>query len=491
MKASRSVVGLGALAATVAALSVAAVAAAQEAPVFPELDAAVPVGDGVARPCLSSVAGEALCGRFRVWEDRDAREGRTLDLAFVVLGALEDRGNTDAYTQFNGGPGASTTSFAAGYAQFLAAVRRDRDILLVDARGTGNSGPLRCDVPYPGGIASRFETVFPPDHVARCRDRLQQRADLSQYTTPRAMDDLADIARWLGYTGLNLSGGSYGTREAQVFTRRHPDLVRTVIMNGVAPVHEPVYVHHARYLQEALDNLFDECEADARCSAAYPDLRSVSASVMAGVRQRPPTVQAEGQAVSFAPGALSYALRGLLYGQSGTVPARLYEAHEGDWQPLADYYVARQSWVGASDDTPAGYHYSVLCAEDVDPLTWDEIAQATEGTFMGDHLIGGYKRACDLWPSAEPPASYFEAVGSDKPALILSGGRDPVTPVSGAEAVAALWPNSLHVVVPNGGHGQGGPCVMGMLLHLVRTGSVEGIDTSCVAASPPTTFEIR
>ena len=80
---------------------------------------------------------------------------------------------------------------------------------------------------------------------------------------------------------------------------------------------------------------------------------------------------------------------------------------------------------------------SVLCAEDIDPLSWDDIARETAGTFMGDFLIAGYKRVCERWPSAKPPADYFTAVRSDKPALLLSGARDPVTPVSGAEKVAA------------------------------------------------------
>ena len=109
---------------------------------------------------------------------------------------------------------------------------------------------------------------------------------------------------------------------------------------------------------------------------------------------------------------------------------------------------------------------------------------------MGDFLIAAYKRACDAWPAADLPDDYFTPVRSDKPALLLSGGRDPVTPVSGATAVAKGWPNALHVVVPNGGHGQGGPCIAAMELQLIRTGSTEGIDTSCVRSPPPTEFEI-
>ena len=440
---------------------------------------------------MDQVAGDALCGRFRVYEDRKAGAGRTIDIAFVVLEASSGESPDDAFTMFNGGPGASTTPGAFFFAQALAEVRQERDILLIDHRGTGNSAPLYCDNPFPGGIPSRFETVFPQDHVEACRDILVRRADLSQYTTPNAMDDLAELTTWLGYSQLNLMGGSYGTREAQIFTRRHPEMVRTVILNGVAPVHETLYVQHARDLQGALDNMMAECQSQDPCREAYPDLEAVLEQVLAKAQNDPPMVTVEGVEVRFGVGPLSYALRGLLYGQAGTVPARLYDAHDGDWQPLAEYYLGRQAWVGGDGGVPAGYHYSVLCSEDIDPLTSDEIARETAGTFMGDFLIAGYKRTCDLWPSAEPDDSYFTPVASDKPALLLSGAQDPVTPPEGGDVVASAWPNSLHVVVPNGGHGQGGPCVNAMIEELLRTASVAGIDVSCVESSPPTEFEIR
>lgn len=465
-------------------------ATAQQGPAFPSLPDGAAVGDGVTEPCLQELPGDVLCGRFRVWENREARTGRTLDLAFVVLKALSDQGNRDAFIQFGGGPGAPATPNAPGMARYRADIRAGRDLLLVDARGTGSSEALACDNPFPGGVASRFETVFPLDHIDACRDVLSRRADLSQYTTLAAMDDLADLASWLGYAQLDLHGGSYGTREAQIFTRRHPDMVRTVILNGVAPVDQRVYLYHARYLQEALDRTLDDCRSQPACAAAYPDLDQVLDDVLTTATDSPTEVVEEGVRVPFGIGPLSYALRGLLYGQAGSVPARLYEAHAGNWQPLADYYLSRQAWVGAAGGVPAGYHLSVLCAEDVDPLSWDDIRQATAGTFMGDFLIAGYKRACDRWPSARMPPEFFRPVRSDKPALILSGGRDPVTPVEGAKHVAQSWPNHLHVVVPNGGHGQGGPCVSAMVVRLVQTGSLDGIDTSCVQDAPPTRFEL-
>ena len=90
----------------VALLGVLAVSpiAAQLAPEFPTLATDHAIGEGITQPCLDTVEGEAVCGRFRVLENRAAPAGRTIDVAFVVLKALDGGGRADAYTQLYGSP---------------------------------------------------------------------------------------------------------------------------------------------------------------------------------------------------------------------------------------------------------------------------------------------------------------------------------------------------------------------------------------------------
>lgn len=471
-------------------LLLAAPAAAQDL-AFPRLPPDAPAGAGRVQPCHApDLRGTARCGVFRVYEDRAARAGRTLDVAFVVLDALEpaDRAD-DAIVLLPGGPGQSFTDAAVAISRDMADLRRARDVVLVDVRGVGRSASLSCTVPYPGGFASRFGTLFPPDHAAACRDALSQRARLDLYTTALSVDDVEDLRRWLGYPAWNLIGTSYGTRVAQVYLRRHPDAVRTVVLNGVAPLAEPLYVQHAALLQRALDRLVAECRADRACGAAYPDLDRRVATLLARFQRGPVEVELPGGRVAFGMGDLAYALRGLLYGRGGDLPLLIHRAAEGDVPPLAEYYVARTAWVGGPGGE-AGYHFSVLCAEDIAPLTDEDVARATRGTFMGPHLIESYRRVCRLWPHARLPASHWRPVASDVPTLLLSGGRDPVTPPEAAEAVAAHLSNSLHVVVPNGGHGVGGPCLDGLIARFVETARLDVLDTACVEAAPPTAFRL-
>jgi pimeloyl-ACP methyl ester carboxylesterase len=457
--------------------------AAQAAQEFPVLPADAPAGDGAVQACeIEDVAGAVRCGTYRVFEDRDAGAGRTVDLAFVVLGALEpERAPGEAVVLLPGGPGESFTDNAALFAEFFAHLRRSRDILLADVRGVGRSQPLDCPE-FRIPIERRFRNVFPPEHIVACRDALSENARLDLYTTNTAVDDVDELRRWLGYDAVHLHGGSYGTRVAQVYLRRHPEAVRTATLNSVTPVFEPGYVHMARSLQTALDAVLEACAADAECDGANPDLRDQFDRVLARLERASVEVDVRGVPVQFTSGDFSYALRGLLYGRSGDVPRLIRRASEGDFAELADYYVERTAWIGEGGGGAAGYHFSALCAEDIAPLTDEQVARHSEGTFMGDHLIEGYREVCRLWDVAELPASFWDPVRTDTPVLLISGEWDPVTPAAWGDAVAEHLPNSVHVVVPGGGHYPRNDCTLGLEEELLETGEVSGLDLSCVGA---------
>jgi predicted metalloprotease with PDZ domain/pimeloyl-ACP methyl ester carboxylesterase len=342
-------------------------------------------------------------------------------------------------------------------------------------------------VAYPGGVASRFETLFAVDHIEACAEMLAGRAELDQYTSNAAMDDLDDLRRWLDYESLNIYAGSYGTKEAQVFLRRHPQAVRTLLLNAASPVFKKSYLAHARFLHAALARLVDECLTDEQCRADYPDLQGDLDSVLAKAAVDPPTVVAGDTEVSFGTSALGYALRGLLYRRGSDLPELIHRAAVGDWQPLADYYLQRQAWVARSGGS-TGYHLSVVCAENVAFLSDDEVRRETADTFLGDHLIGAYRDACRAWPHAVLERPFLDPVEIDVPTLILSGERDPVTPPENGEALVAMAARSRHVVVPNGGHGALGDCYQAMVEELFESGSIDAIDDSCVEQSQPTRF---
>ena len=125
-------------------------------------------------------------------------------------------------------------------------------------------------------------------------------------------------------------------------------------------------------------------------------------------------------------------------------------------------------------------HLSVFCAEDIPFMTDADIAERTQGTLLGESLIRRYERACEHWPRGDIPAGFHDLVSSELPVLIISGERDPVTPVVWGEEIQAGLPNSRHLVVPDAGHVPLTPCVLEIQNRFIESGSVANLDTGCV-----------
>src|SRR5207253_6654586 len=141
--------------------------------------------------------------------------------------------------------------------------RRHRDVVLVDQRGTGESNPLAAPA-RKRSPQDYLTEMYPVEYVKNMRHALEQRADLTTYTTSIAMDDLDDVRAWLGYDRISLFGTSYGTRAALVYMRQHLEHVRSAILLGVAPTDLKMPLHHAEAAARAMDLLLGECEQEAR-----------------------------------------------------------------------------------------------------------------------------------------------------------------------------------------------------------------------------------
>lgn len=437
-------------------------------------------------PCnYPGVNGPAVCGTYSVYEDRDAGTGRTIDLAVVVLKARRPKPNRDPVVYFEGGPGGSAIDRATFFSDVLADVNLTRDLVFIDQRGTGHSGRLACDTPLPGGDASLFGSLFPDDHIQACAARLSADADLRHYTTPYAVDDIDEVLEWLGYDAVNLFGTSYGTRAALVYLRRHPERVRSVLLNGVAPPHINIHLHDAANVEAALNRLFSRCEENAACAAQYPNLRADFETLLARFEEGPVKVALQSDdgpltTVAFSRDDFGYAVRGLLYGSLAEkiAPWTTEAVATNTWSGFPAYYVERSRWVASEFAT--GMHLSIFCSEDLPFMTEAQVAEATQGTFLGDFLIRRYERACKRWPRGAIPAVYHSLVSSEVPTLIISGERDPVTPATWGEEIRAALPNSRHIIVPDAGHVPLTPCVQSIQQAFINAGTVDGLDTACV-----------
>ena len=217
------------------------------------------------KPCttLPGLPPEARCGTYEVWENRAAKSGRKIPLRVVVIPAEGPDRLPDPLIYFEGGPGQSSVMAAPILAQELGALRKRRDILLVDFRGTGGSAGLFCpEMQGSAGLQGFLDDYYPPEMVKACAERLAKTTDLAQYTNDASVDDIDEVRAALGYSKLNLFGASGGSRSALVYLRRHPETVRTLVLWGAYPMDELGPLQMARNSQRALDGLITECAQD-------------------------------------------------------------------------------------------------------------------------------------------------------------------------------------------------------------------------------------
>ncbi|HKV08106.1 MAG TPA: alpha/beta fold hydrolase [Thermoanaerobaculia bacterium] len=462
-----------------------------------ESAASAPIRPGLS-PCQERNLPEgALCGTHEVFENRAARTGRKIPLRIVVLPATGRDRLSDPLTFFAGGPGDASIPEGIAMAWELESLRGKRDVLLVDFRGTGQSGALSCPE-LEGDVQGFLDDFLPTDKIRACRDRLSKEVDLSWYTTDAAVDDVEEVRTALGYGPLNLMGGSYGTRAVLTYLRRHPQSVRTATLSGVLDPEARYPLGMSRASQEALDGLIAECEGDPACRNAFPKLRQEVDAVLSRAASEPARVEWNDPRTGPVELRLTrtgvvQTLRYMLYSpaEAALVPLDVHRAAQGDWKPLG--LLAHLQGLDRGG-MAQGFYQSVTCAEDVAFLREEEIAPAVAGTFVGDFRVRRQKAACEGWPVRDLGPDLHAPVVSDVPALLISGERDPATPAANGERASRTLKRSRHVIVPDGSHNltgmQGAECVPGLIAAFIDAGTADGLDTSCISRMRRPDFEL-
>jgi len=433
-------------------------------------------------------------GTFAVFEDRDAQKGRMIHLEVVILHATGPDRKPDPIVPLAGGPG--TNAAASGRVPGASWIPKERDIVLVSQRGTGGDNNLYCKLGAgDDNLQVYIDPLFTPDNFRPCLEELKDKFDLTKYSTCHAADDLNELRLALGYDKINLTGVSYGTRAALVYMRRHPETVRTAILNGVAPTTWENPLHHAPSAQEAIELLFAECANDPDCQAAFPNLEEEFWIVIDRLEHEPADVTVthpvteERVTVKLHREAFSESVRMMMYGwgTNRILPSLIHQAFEEDYEQFARYGIEVNRAILKT--LSLGMLLCVTCAEDLERITEEEIVEFTSRTYMGDGRVRRQKAVCDFWPKSDLPPNYGHPVSSDVPVLLLSGTLDPVTRPKFAEEAARHLPNSLHVIAP-GAHGVGGKCIESIKQQFLEAGSIDDLDISCIDSMELVRFRI-
>ncbi|HEX4953735.1 MAG TPA: alpha/beta fold hydrolase [Thermoanaerobaculia bacterium] len=445
------------------------------------------------RPChLDGLAEQVRCGVLEVAENAAEPAGRRIPIHFAVVPAATRDVEPDPLVILAGGPGQAATGMARALDLGFREVRRPRDVLLVDLRGTGKSGPLTC--PASGDVltaAARGGGLgMEADECLRA-----QSADVRFYANEPAVADLDAVREALGYPRLNLWGGSYGTRTALVYARRYPERVRSVILDGAVAFSLRFPLALPRYADAALAQLLADCAAEPACRSAYPRLESELRELLARLAQAPERVtvahprSGEPVEVEVTEALVAVIVRGALYTPQSArlLPHAIHQAARGRFEPLFALSVETAGW---SVDTMAlGVTLAVLCTEDVPRVTVEEAKAAVAGYILGGPEVEQWLESCRQWPHGPLPARVDELLPLDVPALVLSGGLDPVTPPEAGELMLRHFRNGWHLVAPEAGHNASfSPCVPERMAEFIERASGEGLDLRCAEALPRPPF---
>jgi len=445
-----------------------------------------------------------ICGYLTVPENRNDPDSNLIRLHVVTFPAVNGAGDAVPLIYLEGGPGGSALSqIDFTYDGFFSPYNQDRDLIIIDQRGTGFSEPnLSC----PEEIELQYEildddlpiqelTAQVQAATTACHDRLVgQGIDLSGYNSRENAADLEALRETLEIESWDVWGISYGTKLALTYMRDYPDNIRTAILDSNYPLEENLFTTYVPNVDRAFSTFFDACAAEAACSAAYPDLENTFWATVDALNANKPLVEGTSPTTGEIYDLL---LTGdLLIGFTFTglyqpdlivsLPQIITAVSNEDYSLFTLLYLAI---LENNQNISSGMYNAVQCVEEI-PFASDADYSAQlegfeqfepffEGGFGGAEGITGL---CDVWQVEQASDLANQAVMSDIPTFVAAGNFDPITPPEWGQQVADTLSNAYFYNYPSGGHGPtlGNDCAAEMALAFLADPTVAP-DDSCIA----------
>ena len=425
------------------------------------------------------------CGSVTLPQDRAKPDAQQVEVAVAIFRAVGIHIRPDPLIYLDGGPGSYTIErwgplFDTAFAPFAD----QRDIILIDYRGTGYSRPnLICTEQSDYTHLYLQDANVDDDQLTEryleatenCRQRLvNDGVDLGMYTSAILAQDVVDVWTALGYNQVNLLGISYGSRLALTLMRDHPQAIRSVIIDGVYPPQVSQQETGFFTLSRVLEEVFTTCAADTTCAANYPNLREVTYELAFRLQEALIDLHMSIPDEQGSPQNYTNSLNGvqlfntfqhfLYYNHASSIlPRIIYQAYEdGNFEPFN--YLASQPYADLYNFS-GGLNVTINCNEELPFVNVAKIIESArqypelvrlygfdESTFSTGEILE-YVDFCSRWHTANPDPIENQAVSSDIPVLITSGQFDPVTPPEWAELAAQTLSNHYRYTFPGMGHG--------------------------------------
>jgi pimeloyl-ACP methyl ester carboxylesterase len=459
----------------------------------------------------------ARCGHLTRPVDPTGTVAGTIRIGFLLY-PHSDAGRPAAGTivATEGGPGYPTSGTGEAYRELFKPLLADHDLLLVDNRGTGLSAPIDCH---------ELQTMPTPtvEAVGACGRSIGRAADF--YGTPLAADDLAAVLDALGIGQVDLYGDSYGTFTAQIFAQRHPERLRSLVLDGAFATRgeSGFFPNTPAAIRHNLDRL---CERSLDCHGSALERAGLLLAKLrtAPTQGRAPDTDGHMVAAHVDPSAIGTilydgtydpvnlrefdpAVRAVLEHNDPLPLLRLAAetaSHDDSRDPAGNAAIESYGLFAAvscmdypqifdmtaSPEKRRAEQSAVLAAKRRDepglygPLTIDE--------WRGLPLDYSVLDLCLDWPVDRPPYPPGRPVPqagafADVPTLILSGEFDTTTPPEDADLAAAAFPKARHLLLVNSFHVDAleddADCAAPIVRRFVA--DRDPGDVSCAAAIPP------
>ncbi|WP_445773763.1 alpha/beta hydrolase [Shewanella sp.] len=430
---------------------------------------------------LDGLDEQFQCGKITVPENPKQVDGKQIDIHFAILPAIKNTHPDEALLAISGGPGQSAIENAAGFNRMLTKVRQQRDILLIDQRGTGQSNLLSCDDENMSVLSindSELDTVAMTEACLASID-----ADVTQYGSNNAVKDFEAVRQFLGYQKLHLYGISYGSRMAQLYMRHYPEALATVTLDGVVPMQQSL-VAIGSSIERGLNVLWRDCQSNSECQQHFPDLVNnyntvdqllATAPISQQVRDPRTNELAE---FMLTRGKFTGAIRMAMYMPNirALIPHAIHQAAQGNYQPILGIYTLTAD----STDIALGMHSSVVCGEDIHRIT-EQMRKDAKESYIAGSMLDGLVKTCEGWPIPPEDDSFGQPIDSDIPTLLLSGELDPATPPNWGAMAQEKLTKSKHFIAPYATHGVAyQSCGNDLIAQLVDQGSLKDINGDCL-----------
>ncbi|MEM9678678.1 MAG: alpha/beta fold hydrolase [Bacteroidota bacterium] len=399
---------------------------------------------------------EDRCGFVEVPKDYDRPELGTTKLAYLVISSKNPDPKSDPVVFIQGGPGGNVLGLANVFSQIN--LDPNRDYILYDQRGIGFSDEL-CPGLSQGLLEIMAMDLNPEGEFAALEKRIQScETELSKqstsYNTSVNAKDLEQLRKHLGYSQLNLFGGSYGSRLGLEYMRQYPDRVRSSILFGLFPPNVRMYDGLLTNFNNALKKLFEDCKEDSNCRVKYPQLKANFYSIYNRLATQPIRMKLNGNDFVINQQDFLLILHQLMYSENtiAFIPFLINSIYDKDYSELTQVMRLFKTRMNSIN---IAVYWSIMKSDeshfDNEKLLRKDAQNNPELT-SGLSLFAIDAEVYKQWPSSGKSSKALETVTSDIPTLLIGGDFDPITPPDNAFKAARHLKNSQTVIFKNGSH---------------------------------------